>query len=439
MLRERQSLAYEIEKNRKANLSINVRKFLVSPYGPTLFPLVLLIISFLFPPSIYSYYVQEPDYMFLNMKMFSFAALCFCLYYMGSSIPSLRFCPRIKLNNKKIVISPLVYIGTIAIITIVLQVLFVFVYYHYFFKVVGLNVFLVSLTGMGSLIKAYSHELHIPFGLGGIPNIIIWFGFWLIYMMYRFPKKQRRKLEYKILKTLIYFSILLFLIEETLLVDRTHLFIFILGWVMIFIYFNKTKVYSAMLKVLFIIVLLFAITSILRWSHGTESISNLITGKFLGYTIANFNRLALILNDKLSYVAAGVPKSFYILPILKIPLTHIVFYGPKDYSSISLQAAESAGLNSSYNSATLFGGIYQSVGIATFIYFSFLGFLGRKIYNLFIKAKISGIVLYPLFYTSVALWIGDVNDFFIFFLYAMYAIFILAIYNFIFKPRIKNV
>jgi hypothetical protein len=87
--------------------------------------------------------------------------------------------------------------------------------------------------------------------------------------------------------------------------------------------------------------------------------------------------------------------------------------------------------------ATLFGGIYQSIDIATFIYFFLLGFLGKK-FIIYLLEGALGIVLYPLFYASVALWMIDVNIFFMSLLYAMYAVFILEIYSSIFKPRINN-
>lgn len=43
---------------------ISLRKLFVSPYGATIFPIFVLVVAFLFPPDLYQYYINEPDYMF---------------------------------------------------------------------------------------------------------------------------------------------------------------------------------------------------------------------------------------------------------------------------------------------------------------------------------------------------------------------------------------
>jgi hypothetical protein len=58
----------------KMNGKINIRKMILTPYGATLFPVLLLFISFIFPPSLYEHYVNEPNYMFLNFKMLAFGS-----------------------------------------------------------------------------------------------------------------------------------------------------------------------------------------------------------------------------------------------------------------------------------------------------------------------------------------------------------------------------
>jgi hypothetical protein len=79
--------------------------------------------------------------------------------------------------------------------------------------------------------------------------------------------------------------------------------------------------------------------------------------------------------------------------------------------------------------ATLFGGIYQSIGVATPLYFTMLGFIGNRLYISFKNGKTFGIIFYPLFYASVALWMIDVNIFFMFFLYFLYSFIFVALYE----------
>ena len=407
---------------------------ILSPYGATLFPVLLLFISFIFPPSLYEHYVNEPDYMFLNFKMLAFGLLCVFFYYIGISISNYRPLFNFRLTKKKVKLSIFSYLGIILVIVILLQLLSIVLFFVYFHKVVYLNLLEIVVSGKGQLIKDYlGTEVKIPFGLGALPNFIIGIKFWLLYKWYAFQTELNHlsKGKYFKLKILILLSITLFITSNIILVNRPILMIFLLGWFLIYSYFNKDSIFGRIVKLSIIIVLLFIIVQIFR-SVGVdsyESFDKLVLGRLLGYTIADFNRFALIIEGKLNYVEAGVSRIFYILPILKIPLTNVVFVDLREYASLSLSAVGNAGLNSSYNMATLFGGIYQSIGMATPLYFTVLGFIGNRLYISFKNGKTFGIILYPLFYAFVALWTVDVNIFFMYFLYFFYSFIFVVLYE----------
>jgi hypothetical protein len=414
------------------NGKMNAR--ILTPYGATLFPLLLLFISFIFPPLLYEHYVDEPNYMFLNFKMLVFGLLCIFFYYIGISISNYRPIFNFRLIKKKIKLSIFSYLGIILAIVIFLQLLSIFLFFVYFYKVVYLNLLEIVISGKGQLIKDYlGTEIKIPFGLGALPNFIIGIKFWLLYKWYAFQTELNRisKSKHSKFKMFILFSIALFIVSNIILVNRPLLTIFLLGWFLIYSYFNKGSIFRRITKLSIIIALIFIIVQILR-SVGVGSYENfdkLVLGRLLGYTIANFNRFALIIEGKLNYVEAGISQIFYILPVLKIPLTNIVFFDLREYSSLSLSAVGNVGLNSSYNMATLFGGIYQSIGIATPLYFTVLGFIGNRLYISFKNGKTFGIIFYPLFYASVALWMIDVNIFFMYFLYFFYSFIFVVLYD----------
>lgn len=326
------------------------------------------------------------------------------------------------------------YLGIILAIVILLQLLSIFLVFVYFYKAVYLNLLEIVASGKGQLIKDYlGTEVRIPFGLGGLPNFIIGIKFWLLYKSYAFQTELSHlsKGKYFKLKILILLSTTLFIISNIILVNRPLLMIFLLGWFLIYSYFNKDSIFGRIVKLSIIIVLIFIIVQILR-SAGVDSYENfdkLVLGRLLGYTIADFNRFALIIEGKLNYVESGISRIFYILPVLKIPLTNIVFVDLREYASLSLSAVGNAGLNSSYNMATLFGGIYQSIGMATPLYFTVLGFIGNRLYISFKNGKTFGIIFYPLFYASVALWMVDVNIFFMYFLYFFYSFIFVVLYE----------
>lgn len=423
-------------KNQEAYIlktKINIKNLFINPYGPTIFPLFLLFVSLIFPPSLYESYVGEPDYMFLNIKILAFVLLCTFFYYIGVFISNYKPLFSFNLIKKKVKVSPFAYIGIISVLTIVLQLIFVFLMFIYFNKTLHLNLLEIVLSGKGQLIKDYlGKEVRIPFGLGSIPLFVTGIEFWLLYKLYTFQAdlndlKKFRELKY--LEISIVVSLVLFIISNIITLNRPTLMIFLIGWFVIYSYFNKGSIFYRVVKLSITVVLIYAITSILRWASGSENLTDLVLGRLLGYTVADFNRLALILEGKLSYVEAGVPRIFYILPILKIPLTNIEFFNLRETSPLALSAVGSAGLNSDYNMATLFGGIYQSIGIATPIYFTVLGFIGSRLYISFKRGKTFGIMLYPLFYASVALWMIDVNVFFMFFPYFFYAFVLMMFYD----------
>jgi len=410
-------------------ITFNLRKFLVSPMGATIFPLFLLIIAFFLPPSIYSKYIKEVDYMFLNMKMLIFVLLCHAFYYIGIFTNRFKFILKTKIYIKKIKVSKDIFIGFLAILTILMNIIFLVVFSICFYKVSGVGMLEMILNGQADLIKSLinSEKLIIPFGLGAIPTFLIAIELWLLYKLYELPIGN-----YKLLKFFIYISVTLFIIIAIITVNRSVLMIPIIGWFVIYLHLRKTKIsFSFFLKFFLIISVLFAITSVIRWNADVQ----LIIERLIGYTIANFNRMVLMIDGKLSYVKAGVPNIFYLIPIIKIPFTSVDFFNFREISQISFLSIGDVGLNPAYNMATLYGGIYQVIGIATLLYFFFLGIIGSYLYYLFVKQKYFGILMYPLFYAFVALWMIDVNIFMMFFLYFFYAYIIILIYSSLFKTN----
>ena len=152
-----------------------------------------------------------------------------------------------------------------------------------------------------------------------------------------------------------------------------------------------------------ILLYFFVVTSMLRWSSSNENLLYLSISKFIGYTIANYNRAVLMISEELNYVNYNIPKIFWLFPIFKIPLTNIVFLDRKNIYLLTHLVVKGAGLNSSPNMVTLFGGIYEAISLGAFIYFAILGIIGNKLFISFKKKKIFGIIFYPLFYASVAL------------------------------------
>ena len=390
----------------KKRLKIDIKSFITTPYGATIFPIFLLFISFFLPPEVYEYYVKEPNYMFMNFSMFSFVLLCVLYYYIGVFI--FRFKPILNLDPLSKVQIPPAFIKFIALINILLCFLYLFLIFYYLSQYLQISPIDI-VKGKGQYIKDYlGSAVIIPYGLGGLPNLSLGLQIFVCYYYY-----YAFYLGINTLTKYFYVSSAVFIITSILSVNRPVLFIYLISWFLIYTFFkNRVGLIKNLTGLFLVIIVLFIIISLIR--EGKINLTFLLD-RLSGYTIAAYNRLALILSGDLSYVKAGIPANFYLLPVLKIPLTDLVFHDIREYSRISLETVGSAGLNSSYNMATLFGGIYQAVGIATPLYFFFLGVIGSRLYIAFKRRHPFGILFYPLFYASVAFWMIDVNMFFFFF------------------------
>ena len=55
----------------------------IHPYGMTLISLLLFLLAFVFPPSLYSSYIQEPDFVFLDPASLVFFLMCTLGFLLG--------------------------------------------------------------------------------------------------------------------------------------------------------------------------------------------------------------------------------------------------------------------------------------------------------------------------------------------------------------------
>lgn len=73
---------------------------IVSPYGLALFSYAVFLFACLIPPAIYTYYMREPDLMFIDPATILFYTLCVAAFLGGSGSLS-NFFHRIVLSNAR--------------------------------------------------------------------------------------------------------------------------------------------------------------------------------------------------------------------------------------------------------------------------------------------------------------------------------------------------
>lgn len=163
-------------------LKIDIKSFITTPYGATIFPIVLLFISFFLPPEVYEYYVKEHNYMFMNYSMLSCVLLCALYYYIGVFI--FRFKPILNLDPLSKVQLPPAFIKFIALINILLCFLFLFLIFYYLSQYLQVSPIDI-IKGQGQNIKDYlGSAVIIPYGLGGLLNLSLGLQIFVCYYYY---------------------------------------------------------------------------------------------------------------------------------------------------------------------------------------------------------------------------------------------------------------
>lgn len=373
-----------------------------SPPMLAIYMLVFFIISSIIPPNIYSYYLNEPDFMFFDPYALTLVVLCtisFILAYLTlSSLPDIKLGYRLKsvvsVKFRTFIIIPIFFCS---ILSLVYDLLIIYRYP---------NVPLLSLTGHGNMVK-HIFEINTPqFGSFLYLNVITIF--WAISNVFARGLKDKKTF------IVIFFSSALLIISYVLTMQRGQLVFFMSGLLVIYFtfHFSASITPRELIKNVFISVLLLMIIIIfITMFFFLRSVGpNHLFSYILGYGPASFNRLAAIINGNLVY-RYGVT-GFYMAPfLLHLPILdkianinifnfpHAAVVFTSEFNSLAR-----AGLNSRFNWATVYGYIYSSIGWATPIYFMLLGFICSFVWGHLKRATQFGFAFYPFIGASILFW-----------------------------------
>jgi len=394
-------------------------------------PTILIIINFFialiivfFPPTIYSKYIYEKDYFYLNYILLFVIFMDLLFLYLGYKLvnmffPSLSFFK----NLRKVYIKPYFYFGVPLIVFEILVVIFIIT----FIKDNNSLIYSMLIAGQGSSYKEHLINNFYYFSIYILMGIIFW-------ALNEFNKLKRK---YFFIKLLIIIGIILIIISSLLMLARFLLIPFILGLSVLILKNDKNFSLKKILFILSIGILIFIILAIFRSFASDKNIWNIIIEQIIGYTMASFNRLALIIRGDLIYTYANT--GYYLMPFFAhIPLFHNILpniYGvtsSKVWLTEFINVGES-GLNSAYIWATVYGYIFSVLHYFSFIYFFIVGcFIGIS-WNSFLEDKIFGIVTYPWIFASLILFFASNIMFLPQFIGLVYAVIFISLWSLIFK------
>ena len=372
-------------------------KNLVSPYSLALISLFIFIVAWVFPPSLYTYYIPEPDRMFLDFTLIVYYLLCVTGFVVGVSL-------FIKIRHFKYlhaysltVTSPLIFIATPLLISTALC---------------GAFLIYVSATipNLRELLSSESGNFSRGITSTGIWHYALTVQSGVVWWAARRANQLRlHNLAYQVIWI---FGFVLAIITCIVRLDRSNLMPLIVGAALIYLYNRADKDNVSLLKLARSAaymaggtLLLFLAIFVMR---GAGHIGLLISG-LIGYSLASYNRLASVLGGSLHYTYAG--SGIYLAPFLSYS-TSLPFHTwvggatPSMVMSTEFLDVHAAGLTAAFNWSSVFGYIFADIGWWTPLYMVVIGLLTGWLWQNFRKGTIWGVVLYPWFAFSILFWFG---------------------------------
>ncbi len=382
-------------------------RYVLSPYGIALVPYCVFLFAWNFPPNTYTYYIHEPDLLYHNPESLLFYTACLLAFLIGvwvvgcfDSIASATAVPVIRLRAG----SPLLYLAVPLLLAAIPCLIFM--------MLVGasMNVVALILSQQGDVMKnANVGGAGSGFwgsGLFLLTGVLWWAG-------YRASQLQLKGTSKRIFYAVFTGCFLVDLLTCLATFDRTNLMPLLAGSTIVFLFF-KTRAENVKLGRLALIascaaVLILGAFLALQFARGASRADAFITS-MLGYTIVSYNRMAALVLGVMHYVYQG--KGAYVVAFF---LENGRFAGMRSGmglpTSYGLWLSEfpslsAAGLNSSYNWASVLGYVFSDLGWWTPLYIFGTGLFAGYLWSRFRAGSPFGIVFYPWLAFWILFWFG---------------------------------
>ena len=381
---------------------------IASPYGMTVAALLLFLVAFMFPPALYSSYMQEPDLMFFDPASLVFFLTCTMAFLLGLLLVDFAFPVRgfryekreTRFSSMWFILFPIIAGTALSILSSIL--------------LLRSNTYLLELllAAQGGQLKSVGGIEAQDTMVQATPALmgIVW---WAIWRKDQFSFRGWRRVT---VHSAIILATLAMLLWSVLLLTRGELVPIFAGIATLFL---LRRLMRKDLRPVFVlkfaaigissIVALFASFSALRGAADLET----ITANILGYTIASYNRLAAILEGRLRYPFSG--KGLYFSGFVSFNRTfnglfHVnkIFSWP-DFITVwqsEFGAVSAAGLDGHLILSGTFGYIFSEIGWLSPLLLLVYGLITGWTWRSLKLGKTVGIVLYPWCAYSVLTWFG---------------------------------
>jgi len=414
-------------KNRPAQ---SIVRGLASPYALALASFVIFFLGWIFPPAIYTRFMSEPDYMYLDELTLVFYAACVLSFFAGAYLAGKIWTENLITGNAPLSRrSPLAYVlfplgvGVVSCAACLI--------------VVGEHMDFVGLigAGQGGLIKQAIHSNDVKVSILGTARLFTTATIW--WAADRGARLEMTPSQRSIFKVSFAVAVLANVLACIGTVDRTSLMPLLFGLMVIGIdrsaRSGRLTIASAVLRALggaCLLTGLFVGFSYLRGFRGFDHHAT----SFIGYTVASYNRLTALLHATMHYQFGG--RGAYLVQCLTtakintvLGLAHSMPDGGALWES-EFSSTVSAGLNPMYIWSGTFGYLYSDLGWGALGYLFGVGVLAGWAWARFHSGTILGRVVYPWIAFWILFWLGWNLLFAVYFLNLVVGICFLVLYEF---------
>ena len=381
---------------------------LASPYGLAIASYLIFLVGWLFPPSIYTNYIHEPDLMYLDPLTLAYYTICVLTFMLG-----VRASSYIPVSTTQ----PYPFRSTPSLFYFLTPVFLGSVFTLLYLNKLGGKIDFVSLLAsqQGQTIKLAMHSGTVQEGRWAVSVIILsgilW---WALYRARQFKLQgSKRNIFYLVFGC----SVAINVATCVAAVDRTDLMPLLAGLFVIALYFilrvaNVKPFQIFMTGFLSVggLVAAFVALSFLRGGNKSHT----LLASVMGYTIVSYNRLAALLAGTMHYVYGG-SGAYLVAYLVETKTLDSIFHFHQNLgwpSQSILWDSEfgstmAAGLNPVYIWSGLFGYLYSDLAWGALLYVVILGIIVGFVWSRFKAGKTMGLVLYPWMAFCILFWVGS--------------------------------
>jgi len=390
----------------------NVLTF-ISPVGMIAVAFAFCLICVVLPPVPYEKYMQEPDFMFLNVNLISFyAATCLCFlggfFLLGGNSENRSIIKRAahRLPAASVGRNKLYHLAPLVIVALL--------------NAYSAMMLLKNTPGLINLVLSGSGEaakqsIDATGGLAGVQPLLIAIIWWAMGKhMTMFPNLKSRPA--KLSAFVIGMSIFLAVVIAVVKVARYEIMPLLAGCLIVYLIFSARSGVMSVQRFFGIgvgaciaVALIFMAFSAIRGHTSDFEMQR----SLYGYGPTAFNHLVAVLDGRLvfpaahtgTYTFAWVSNPPFVYQFLNtqewfgLPDTREVFNG-------EFEATRAAGLQSAYNWITGPGYYLMDWGDWYYIFMVVLGGISCLLWKLALRGATSGLILYPFMAGTILLWFG---------------------------------